>query len=268
MLKKRNGSNNPIGIFDSGIGGLTVFKAVRERLPFENIVYFGDTARVPYGTKSKETIRKFAEEIARYLKTYKVKFIVVACNTVSSLAMDVVRNVSRVPVIGVIEPGVKEALKTAKKGIIVIGTTATVNSHAYRKEIKKNDKNIAIIEKPCPLFVPMVEEGWADKAIMMEVIREYLLPFNSLDYDSVILGCTHYPLIKRKIQEILPQKRIIDSAKTVADFLYFKLKKNGLLKIQLKGYSKFIVSDDPKKFKKLAYELLKLKIGDISVYNF
>ena len=191
MLNKKR----PIGIFDSGLGGLTVFKALRRQLPGEDIIYFGDTARVPYGTKSPEAVIAFSEEIAAFLFKKKIKLLVVACNTASSLALDEVRRISPVPVLGVILPGVEAALKAAPRGgrILVTGTSATVKSRAYSRALAAAGAGVRVTEKACPLFVPLVEEGWCGKPVALTVAREYLSPFRKKNIDALILGCTPLP---------------------------------------------------------------------------
>ncbi|GAB4030803.1 MAG: glutamate racemase [Elusimicrobiota bacterium] len=270
MQRKKNGlSERPIGIFDSGLGGLTVFKEVRRMLPRENLVYFGDTARVPYGSKSPQAVKKFAAEIAAYLKSFNVKAIVVACNTVSSLALREVSDIAGVPVIGVIKPGAIEAAGACKNGrITVIGTSATVNSRAYERELRKINPSFKIKQKACPLFVPLVEEGWAEGKIAKEVIAEYLSEFRKSGPGTLILGCTHYPMLKKNISSFLPDYRIIDSAESVAKFLFEELSLRGLISKVGSGRSLFIVSDAPEKFRALAKKLLGIKIKSVKVKRF
>nr|MBP7652747.1 glutamate racemase [Candidatus Dependentiae bacterium] len=185
---------NPIGVFDSGLGGLTVVRELRKLLPFENIIYYGDTARVPYGSKSKKKIIEFSIENAKFLLLHNVKIIVIACNTSTAAALDEIKKVSKVPVVGVINPGVKiAASKTNNKKIGVIGTLGTISSEAYTRHLLDLNDNIHIYSQPCPLFVPLVEEGWTDKHITELVISEYLTPLKIAGIDTLILGCTHYP---------------------------------------------------------------------------
>jgi len=265
----KSGPASPIGIFDSGIGGLTVFREIRKKLPREKLVYFGDTARVPYGTKSKETIIKFAGEIALFLKSLKVKMIVIACNTVSSFALEEVKRISGVPVAGVIEPGAGAAVEASENGkIIVIGTSATISSHSYKKTIKKAAPGSEVFEKACPLFVPLVEEGWCSRHPSRLIVREYLSGFKGKKYDTIILGCTHYPLLKKLIRRELPGLKIIDSARATAEEVASMLSKTGMLNKKGKGGAAFIVSDAPGKFRKLGRELLGLKISKIDVKRF
>ena len=190
----------PIGVFDSGVGGLTVAREIMRHLPNENIVYFGDTARVPYGSKSKDNIIRYSRQIINFLKTKNVKAIVIACNTASALALDVVREDFDVPIIGVVEPGARAALEATKsKKIGVIGTEATIRSAMYEKIFKGFDGDATVVGKACPLFVPLVEEGFAKHKVTEEIIDYYLASFMDTDIDSLILGCTHYPLLRSRI---------------------------------------------------------------------
>lgn len=188
---------SPIGVFDSGIGGLTVVKEIMEQLPDERIVYFGDTARVPYGSKSKETIIRYSRQIVRFLMTKRVKAIVVACNTASALALDTIEGEIPVPVIGVVKPGALMAYRRTKNGRVgVIATESTIKSELYPQLLSAYDERIQVFGKACPLFVPLVEEGWTDDVLTYEVIRRYLKAFADTDIDTLIMGCTHYPLLE------------------------------------------------------------------------
>lgn len=268
-IKKVGHVKKPIGIFDSGLGGLTVFKEVRRLLPKEDLVYFGDTARVPYGTKSQETIKRFAGEIASYFKSMNVKAVVVACNTVSSLALDEVKKNSNVPVIGVIKPGAIEAAGSSKKGkIAVIGTEATIKSKAYETELKKINPYFKVVQKACPLFVPIVEEGWAGRKISFEIAEEYLKDLKKENPETLILGCTHYPMLLKEITYVLPDVKIINSAESVAKFLIDELSVGGFLEQKGKGKDYFYVSDAPEKFSKLAFSLLKIKAKKVLIKRF
>ncbi len=266
MLNKRS----PIGIFDSGLGGLTVFKAVKRLMPSENLIYFGDTARVPYGTKSKEAVIAFSKEITSLLSARGVKLIIVACNTASSLALEEARKVSKVPVIGVIEPGARAAAAaTANNSILVTGTTATVSSGAYRRALKKLKPGAKVYEKACPLFVPLVEEGWCSKKLTELVASEYLSPLKKKGFDTVILGCTHYPLLKGVIARVLGGRvKIVDSAAAAASEAMNNLASRKLLNVSGLGRAWFIASDAPGKFKTLALRLLGIKIGRVEVHRF
>ena len=197
----------PIGVFDSGVGGLTVVREITRQLPHENIVYFGDTARVPYGSKSKSNIIRFSEQIIRFLKTKQVKAIVIACNTASALALDAVRDEFDIPIIGVIVPGARAAVEATANGEIgVVGTDATVKSGTYTKVIHQMDPNIHVREKACPLFVPLVEEGFKEHVVTEEVIEYYLESLKHTEIDAMILGCTHYPLLRSKIRSYMGER--------------------------------------------------------------
>ena len=212
-------SSHPIGVFDSGIGGLTVVRALMERLPFENIIYFGDTARVPYGVKSPETITQYATEITNFLLQKDVKLLIVACNTMAAVAYQAVKGISPVPVLDVIDAGArKAAAETHSKSIGVIGTPATINSNAYARAIHQHDPGIRVFSQACPLFVPLVEEGWWNHPVTRLTAQEYLRPVLAEHVDTLVLGCTHYPLIKPLLQEIAgPDIRLVDSAEAMAD---------------------------------------------------
>jgi len=258
----------PIGIFDSGLGGLTVFRELRALLPGENLIYFGDTARVPYGTKSAEAVIAFSKEITGYLLAKKIKLLIVACNTASSLALGAVRKISPVPVLGVIEPGAAAALKAVPRGgrVLVTGTTATVNSRAYSRALAGS--GVRVTEKACPLFVPLAEEGWCSKPVAAAVAKEYLGPYRG-KADALILGCTHYPLLKKVIARAIgPRTAIVDSAKAAALAARDGLAAAGLLSGATAGRSEFVVSDAPEKFSCLASRLLGIRTGKVKVKRF
>ena len=210
--------NLPIGIFDSGVGGLTVYKALHERLPNERFVYLGDTARVPYGTKSLATVERYAVENSRFLEAHGIKLLVVACNTASALALPAIRKAIKVPVIGVIEPGSRTAVEIANGANIgVIATEATVQSHAYAKAIAAMGATGHVIERACPLFVPLAEEGWADSDVARTVARDYLSEFNGQTLGALVLGCTHYPILREVISETIGRGvDLIDSGAATA----------------------------------------------------
>jgi glutamate racemase len=254
-----------IGVFDSGVGGLTVVREIIRQLPGEDIVYFGDTARVPYGTKSKETVIRFSIEDILFLLKHEVKLICVACNTVSSVALPSVRHHFRVPLVGVITPAVKEAVyATQNKRIGVIGTKATIKSRTYEKEIRQLDAGIKVTACACPLFVPFVEEGWLKGKVVLEVARKYLEPLKKAKADTVILGCTHYPLLKSAIQEVLGSKvKLIDSARQVAIEVKNILDTEGLLNLGRLGRHQFYVSDNPEWFGGLAERFLGERIREV-----
>lgn len=265
------GNDRPIGIFDSGLGGLTVYKAVRELLPGENVIYFGDTARVPYGTKSPGAVIAFSREISVFLFGRKIKFLIVACNTASSLALEEIRRISPVPVMGVIAPGVEAAAELVpRKGMVLVtGTSATVASRAYSKALRAARPDVRVLEQACPLFVPIVEEGWCAKPLAGLVAREYLAGFRNKKLDAVILGCTHYPLLKKTVSRVLgPRVRVVDSALAAALSARSALSGAGLLNRGRAGKASFIVSDAPERFSELAFRLLKIKTGKVTVKRF
>src|SRR5471030_1874556 len=245
-MPMNNHAHAPIGVFDSGLGGLTVVKELIHHLPNERIVYFGDTARVPYGTKSAETVIRYSREIVRVLLKYKVKMVVVACNTASSLALDVLKKEFTVPILGVIEPGAKKASEvTRNKKVGIIATSSTVKSGKYAKKIVQLNKNIVVISKACPLFVPLVEEGWFDHTVTYQVAQQYLGDMKKNKIDTLILGCTHYPLLKGVLHNVMgPKVQLVDSAREVALQVNQLLTKKRLLRTRLGPCQHtFIVSD-------------------------
>ena len=203
-LEHRDICHAPIGVFDSGVGGLTVAREIMRQIPQERIVYFGDTARVPYGSKSQDTIIRYSRQIIRFLKTKGVKAIVVACNTASAFALETIRPELDIPIIGVVKPGAKVAALSTKNGKIgVIGTEGTIKSEIYTETIHKENRQAQVIGKACPLFVPLVEEGWIKDPVTIAVANRYLEPFKQSDIDTLILGCTHYPLLRSTVREIM-----------------------------------------------------------------
>ncbi len=249
----------PLGVFDSGIGGLTVAHAIFERLPHESVVYFGDTARVPYGPKSPETVRRYSGEILQFLLKRGVKMVVVACNTSTAHALDYLRKRSPVPVIGVIEPGAKAAVAATRSGRIgVIGTAGTIASGAYERAIRALRPDATVISQACPLFVPLIEEGWFDHPATELVAREYLEPLRTADVDVLVLGCTHYPLLKPLLARVLgPAVRLIDSAEETAAEVARALQAGGLTATQPKpGTHEFVVSDDEPRFRSVGARFL------------
>jgi len=255
----------PIGVFDSGVGGLTVVRELIRQLPSEDIVYFGDTARVPYGIKSKETVIRFSIENILFLLKENVKLICVACNTASSFALPVILNHFRVPIVGVISPGAKEAVyATQNKRIGVIGTRGTIKSRTYEIEIKRLDPEIKVTPVACPLFVPFVEEGWLTGKVVRAVAGEYLKTLKAARVDTVILGCTHYPLLKPVIRECLGRSvTLIDSARQVAIEVKQILSENAWLNNNGKGKHKYYVSDNPEWFSSIAERFLGVMPKDI-----
>lgn len=265
----------PIGIFDSGIGGLTVAKAVMETLPHEHIIYFGDTARVPYGIKSIETIREYALQITEFLIKRHVKMILIACNTVSAAAEpEIVEYCAQrgIPVIGVVRAGAKAAVNGSGKNqhIGVIGTLATVGSGTYERSLKKLDADLQVYSKACPLLVPLAEEGWTDNDIARQTLGIYLEGFKNKQLDALILGCTHYPLFKDTIREVLnnPDIRIVDSAISIAEMAKRQLqKKNLLASNDIDGQLECYVTDKPQRFQELAELFLGKKIQKIEIVS-
>ena len=242
-----------IGIFDSGIGGLTVFKEISREFPNADIYYLGDTARVPYGNKSRETVIRYSVEAANYLKGFGIDALIVACNTASSYALDRLKNILDIPVIGVVEPGVEVAMRfTKNRKIGVIGTSATIKSGSYKKLLEKN--NIKVYQRPCPLFVPLVEEGIVEGQIAELVVKEYLDSLVNEGIDTLILGCTHYPLLKKTIKKLYPQLKIVDSSQAIAEFLHREnIQFNGT------GLRKIYITDESESFEKFKRAL----IGDV-----
>ncbi|MEN2985545.1 MAG: glutamate racemase [Thermodesulfovibrionaceae bacterium] len=255
----------PIGIFDSGVGGLTVVKEITAILPNENILYLGDTARVPYGIRSPETVIKYSLECADFLFKKGIKILVVACNTSSSISLEILKKRFPIPVIGVIIPGIRAALKVTKnKKIGVIGTEATIQSNAYSEVINILDPNIEIISKACPLFVPIVEEGILEGAIADLIIERYLLDLKHSGIDTLILGCTHYPLLKNSIQRFMNGINLVDSATEVAKEVKNILSKENLINtVNTKGDRKFFVTDAPLRFKRIGELFLNTEIKEI-----
>lgn len=263
----------PVGVFDSGVGGLTVAREIMRQLPNEKIVYFGDTARVPYGSKSKNTIIKYSKQIIRFLKTKGVKAIVVACNTVSAMALEEVQPETDIPIIGVIKPGAKTAVeKTKNKRIGIIGTEATISSNIYKDIICEKDSAVMVVGKPCPLFVPLVEEGWIKDPVTFEVAKRYLDYFKQENIDTLVLGCTHYPLLRNTIGEIMGDSvTLVNPAYETAVSLRALLREKNLAAGNEHRYEgnmyDFYVSDTANKFKHLANSILPFHIEDIEQIN-
>jgi len=245
----------PIGVFDSGIGGLTVVKRLASTLPNESIIYFGDTARVPYGSKSNATVIEYSIQDTRFLLQKNIKALVVACNTASSIAIPDLKKMFDIPIIGMIEPGSKMALKKSKRNKIgVIGTRATITNLAYSKEIKKLNSLAQVFEKPCPLFVPLAEEGWIKHPATYEIAEEYLKELREVGIDTLVLGCTHYPILSEVIQEVIGSKvTLIDSGVASSEVIKAELERLDLLSdSNITGVQEYFVSDIPTKFKEVA----------------
>jgi glutamate racemase len=263
--------DRPIGVFDSGLGGLTVVKELMKSLPNEQIIYLGDTARVPYGSKSEKSIKGFTLEASLFLLEHDVKMIIIACNSASSVALSYMTRMFKIPFLGVIEPGALGALDTTKNERIgIIGTNRTIESDAYTKAIHKMNPSIRIFKKACPLFVPLAEEGWTDHKITKMVAKEYLEIFEGTSIDTLIMGCTHYPLLKDIIQKIMTDEvNLIDSGIETA-----KRTKELLVNNQLTSESRninnhlFYVTDAPDKFKGISERFLGStieRIGHVGV---
>ncbi len=259
-------NNNPIGIFDSGLGGLTILKQVRALMPREDLIYFGDSAHVPYGSKSKQTVMEYSINIAKFLEAKKVKLILIACNTASALALPAVQRAVKVPVLGVITPGAKAAAKkTINKKILVLGTESTVKSNAYPKAMAKA---LSVKQQACPLFVPLIEEGLTDGKIIDLAIKHYLEPLKNTGIDTVILGCTHYPVIKKKLQRQFGAKvRLVDSATEIAAEARALLSSKKAFKNCGKATGKLQIyaSDSPERFSKLAARIIGGKLPKVKV---
>ena len=264
------GSGAPIGVFDSGLGGLTVAHAIMRQLPSESIVYFGDTARVPYGPKSPETVRRYSREITAFLLEQGVKAIVVACNTATAHALPVLRDELDVPVIGVVEPGARAAVRATRTGHIgVIGTAGTIRSQAYVRAIHAEAPEAHVTALACPLFVPLVEEGWTNHEAAHLIAEEYLRPLVEDQIDTLVLGCTHYPLLKPLIGEIVGRSvRLIDSAEETAIDTRRMLDANGLAASVGEPSYRFVASDDPQQFLTLGRRFFGGAIERVEVRTF
>ena len=258
--------SRPIGVFDSGLGGLTVAKAIKEKLPNENIVYLGDTARVPYGNKSTLLVTGYATQITNFLLGENAKLIVVACNTASALALPALQSEFLVPILGVIIPGSQAAVHaTRNKHVGVIGTTATINSNAYTAALNEIESSIQITAQACPLFVPLVEEGWLNGLVPSEITATYLKKINVANVDTLILGCTHYPLLKPIIKDHVNDNTVlIDSAETVAEEAAILLiEKKMSANSSNKGLLKCFVTDSPNKFASIAEHFLGYSLDNV-----
>lgn len=263
----------PIGVFDSGVGGLTVVREIMRQIPNEKIIYFGDTARVPYGSKSQETITRFSEQIVRFLNTFRVKTIVVACNTASAYALDALEAESNLPMIGVVKPGARVAAEVTQNGRIgVIATEATIGSQIYTKYIRELNKNVTIYGKACPLFVPLVEEGLLEDPVTDEIAGRYLAELIDIDIDTLILGCTHYPLIRSTIRKIMGGGvTLVNPAYETARELKEMLAGLDLLQEEPPGLGgnryQFYVSDKAGKFVSFANSIIKYGILSAKTIN-
>jgi glutamate racemase len=262
-------------VFDSGVGGLTVLRALIDRIPEADYFYFGDTARLPYGSKSAATVAHYAVDAARYLQDQGAELLVIACNTATALALDEIKGASAVPVVGVVEPGAEAAAAaTQKRNVVVIGTEATVSSHAYRRALGARD--ITVREKACPLFVSLVEEGWLDHPVTEQVARIYLseaFSQSAQDADVLVLGCTHYPLIKPLLRRVAPEHiSIVDSAESTAHHVEHQLRSQIQIEPALSRTNsekrsiprlKFFATDSAEKFRKMGTRFLGLAVEDV-----
>ena len=264
--------NAPVGVFDSGVGGLTVAREIMRNLPSEKIVYFGDTARVPYGSKSKDTVIRYSSQIVHFLREQNVKAIVIACNTASAFALEAVQDKLDIPVLGVIEAGARVAAEETKnKRVGVIGTVGTVGSGIHESYLKRLNPEITVIGKACPLFVPLVEEGWLHDPVTVEVASRYLQELKDEQVDTLILGCTHYPLIRSTIQEVMGEKvRLVNPAYETAKSLNELLEQKGIKNTSVCDNSykyEFYVSDIAKKFQAFAESILPNRISPATRIN-
>ncbi len=265
------GNERPIGVFDSGVGGLTVVKQLMALLPQERLIYFGDTARIPYGTKSEETVIRFALEDSVFLVEKGVKMIVVACHTASAIALAHVQRALDVPVVGVIEPGALTAVARTENGKIgVIGTASTIRSNAYTRALRSYDSWVKVFARACPLFVPLVEEGWIEDEATYLIARRYLQPLIDNGIDTLILGCTHYPLLKAVIREVMGEGvDLIDSGVETARYVKDMLQQRGLLAPQGQDPEHyFYVSDLPYKFQEIGERFLERSLPHVETVNF
>ncbi len=269
----------PVGVFDSGIGGLTVFQALRDRLPkAERLLYLGDTARVPYGTKSDETVTRYALEGARFLLRRGVKALVVACNTMSAVALPALRRELPIPVVGVIGPGAEAACRASRNGIIgVIGTATTIRSAAYARAIASHLPAARVLSQACPLFVPLAEEGWVDNDVARATARAYLVDLKAAGIDTLVLGCTHYPLLKKVIGEVMGDAvRLVDSAEATAGVVRARLEERGLLatdpaaapdRAGAAGDDHFFVTDSSERFHEVGSRFLGRRLERLELVD-
>lgn len=260
----------PIGVFDSGVGGLTVVKEIMNQIPGESIIYFGDTARLPYGSKSKKTVITYTRQIIRFLMDRDVKAIVIACNTASAFALETLKSEFDIPIIGVVEPGAKLAAKTTINGRIgVIGTEGTIQSGIYSEFLNNTNPNVKIFGKACPLFVPLVEEGLADDPVTFEMAKRYISPLLEKDIDTLVLGCTHYPLLRDTIRKVVGDDIVLvnpayETAKSLAEVLADNGLRNDLGR---KLDHKFYVSDGAEKFRQFANTILPCEVMETKDIN-
>lgn len=264
----RKFSNSPIGVFDSGLGGLTVVRELRRRLPSEEILYLGDLAHLPYGTKSNDEIRRLSTGCARFLLKKKIKALVIACNSASSVAFKLLSRMLPIPVLDVISPAVEEALALTRNARVgVIATYATVESGSYAKSLARRSPEAEYFLKPCPLFVPLAEEGWLDDAVALEAARKYLIPIKKKNVDTLILGCTHYPLLEKVITQVMgPKVRLVDSAVPTALRLKALLQKRGLLYPRIRRAPlRIFVTDHVRNFARIGESFLGERLKTVEL---
>lgn len=272
-MEEKSKKDLPIGVFDSGVGGLTVVREIMRQIPKERIVYFGDTARVPYGSKSKETVTRYSEQIVRFLETQQVKAIVIACNTASAYALEEIEKQVKIPMLGVVKPGAKTAAEVTVNGKIgVIATEGTIQSKIYGKYIEQLKKEVQVIGKACPLFVPLVEEGLLEDPVTDEIAQRYLSVLIDSGIDTLILGCTHYPLIRRTIQKVMgDQVRLVNPAYETALELKRLLDQQKLLQDEKPvlgtNQYQFFVSDGADKFQHFANTIFKYGVLAVKQIN-
>ena len=264
-------NNRPIGIFDSGAGGLSVVKAFQEVLPWEDLIYFGDTARLPYGSKSREVVTEFALQISGFLRRKGVKILVVACNTASAFSLPVLRKKLPIPVVGMIEPGAEAAVRrTQNRRVGVVGTRGTIESGAYEKALKKASSRLRVIGQACPLFVPLVEEGWWEKSETYSIAERYLNPLKRSGIDTLILGCTHYPVIRHVFLKVLGSGlNLVDPGQEASLCARSLLREKGLAcEPGKKGETIFFSSDAPDRFRELGMRFLGRPIREVHLKRF
>ena len=261
--------NAPVGVFDSGVGGLTVAREIMRQIPKESIVYFGDTARVPYGSKSKDTIINFSRQIVKFLQTQEVKAIVVACNTASAFALETIKAELDIPVVGVIEPGAKTAAAATKNNCIgIIGTEGTINSGIYTQYLHEINQEIQVYTKACPLFVPLVEENWLYDSVTIEIAERYLSELKGYNIDTLVLGCTHYPLLRHTLQKVMGDEvTLVNPAYETALALKRILDENNLSSTASQAEHKYYVSDGAEKFRRFANTILPCEVLETKDIN-
>ncbi|HEX7191143.1 MAG TPA: glutamate racemase [Thermoanaerobaculia bacterium] len=264
ILNPQSSIPAPIGVFDSGVGGLTVFRSISRALPHEPLIYLGDSARVPYGTKSPQIVTRYALEAANHLLGRGIKMLVVACNTATAAALPLLKEKLQIPVIGVVEPGARAAVERTRGRIGVIATEGTVRSRAYTKAIQKIEPKAEVIESAAPLFVPLAEEGWANTHVAREVAGIYLEPLIDAGIDTLVLGCTHYPILRNTIEQVVgDQVQIVDSAETTAQCVRAAL--NGMGAKSGRPTHQFLVTDAEERFRRIAAEFLEHEIANLEL---